>query len=318
MVLSIFYVSCRKSEDFTGPAITKIELPDSMYFEVSKNQVDLSGDGVGFYTNLPENVAYNVEILGEKSGAKKHYTGMGGLSLLQLTWSGSSDNGYFFRQGEYGLVQFTIPGTSLVFEDTVLITGARNYEGILINDFESTAGSANSIFSTYHNPGSEMVSVNFSYLQDVPQGSRCLHISGMDKDSTYWVSMASIVPTHVFTEIRQIANEKVYINLLVKASSCSGLNVLVYEDDNLNGSFEEGKEDAYSVMVETKHTGWKFFNFSYDALVKNNSVSAGGNGIPEPKKLFRIALVPVIIPAGGKIDLSVDYIMVTKGKALVP
>ncbi len=122
----------------------------------------------------------------------------------------------------------------------------------------------------------------------------------------------------------------VYFNIYVYGTGDLNSKLVVNfgEDDNLNGTFEEGKkaenyaikEDEFTFGIPVTWIGWKLVSVKYSDLTLSGdgAKAVNGNKKLEPHKVKKVGFVLLSLAKGGKASVRFDFATFTMGKPFNP
>lgn len=125
-------------------------------------------------------------------------------------------------------------------------------------------------------------------------------------------------------------SSNVYFNIYVYGLGDANTKFVMNfgEDDNKNGTFDEGnqtenyvaKEDEYTYGIPLSWTGWQLVSVKYSDLTLSaaGAVAVNGNKKLEPHKLKKMGFVLLSLAKGGKASVRFDFGTITMGKPFNP
>ena len=93
------------------------------------------------------------------------------------------------------------------------------------------------------------------------------------------------------------------------------------EDDNQDGVFVEGAEDAYSIEIKDLDPGWHLISIKYSdlqTLYNGEPIAADGNDIMEPHLIHTLRVLFLAPQGNGYSEAHMDYMIFTQGQPLNP
>jgi hypothetical protein len=319
----LLIVGCKHPKDklaFIGPEYAPA--PDGFY--VVNNSitpeyasVDLSKNNQFFNASFSSNVQWYLVITGLQSGAQKNITGISSAIGQSLTsWDGASDNTIFFQKGETCQVALNFLGSKLQVTNNFVILEEKNETGLLIDDFEDGPDDSTPLDSIFQETQDTGIIVNRKDSSVKVQGKYSLFLQGDDANSDYLIA-GVINRKSLLNKISFASADSLMISLFIygKGDSTSSLEIKIMEDDDASGSYDAAKDDAYHTIVSAGWQGWQSLSYAYDALTNTAADGIGnGNNVKEPKHIIKISLSLIVIPAGKKATLNVDYVSLSRKK----
>jgi hypothetical protein len=335
--------SCKKeSVDFTGPAV----IATSETFAVTANTFSatapvafFSGGPINFTSSFNEEVSWKITITGPLSGAKKEIRGTSDIvDASNSTWTGESDNGYFFRKTEICTAIISFTGSTFTLSTTVKVGMPKAYDGLIENGITYT------LIDDFDTRGVAMTSVSKDQF-DHPvtmaldttikcQGKFSYHMSGLDLNGNSWcggINHTNLVEIYSAGKTPLITDpSKFYINMYIYGTgkANSAIEIKVYEvDDETNLSnipayvYEQNKNDAWLVDLPITWTGWKLVTLNYANFIpaKDPLAGGGGNKIREPNKITGLGLSLLSLPGpGASVEAYVDMVTFTQDGVFRP
>jgi hypothetical protein len=323
--ISFLLVSCKTEEEFDGPSLNDLYGAFSVVqgLNASADEVNFSdGSTVHFTAQFSKNVNWTLEIKGLESGAVKEISGFSNvLNSANSQWNGTTSILPFFR-AETCAVQLYVESESDTLRDTLTVIGTRNYEGLLLGDFE---GTANPGWTSFVQSGANM---SFG-IQDNPsnaaQGHGYFEIAGTvnwDYLIAYLYMPASAYGSQTFN--LNVNPTEVYFNTMLYKPEELNNGIMLFqfpEDDNGDGVFTPANEDMYAVEIDMTENGWTPFSIKYSdlqSLVNGQPANPSGNGVKEPHKLKQVNILFLANPSSGYAKARLDYMIFTEGAALQP
>lgn len=317
-------IACQRKESVEGPLL------DDLYgdftvledFSVSTTQADFSdGANVIFMARFNKNVDWEIQIIGQNSGAEKILSGKSKLvDESNAAWNGSTTILPMFRSEDCVAI-ISVPDELYADTLTLSIDQTKVNEGFLLSDFEN---GLNPGWDAFVQTGADM---SF-YIVESDSAAQENHYYDMGGavDWDYLIGYIDM-PASAYQEATYPLSENpanVYFNaLLYKPLDISNEIILwqFMEDENLDGVFDANTEDMYSVELTGIEDGWQTLSIRYSemtALANGAPVDPAGNGIHEPHKLLNIRLLFLANPATGYSQAFIDYLIFTENQALEP
>lgn len=295
--------------------------------------VDFTLGPAGVEAEFSHPVSYTLTITGLESGAEKKISGLS-QNLLE-SWNGDHDGLYFFKAGEYALVELSFLGSNKVVRDTILIAGVKKIgsQGLALastatlEGFEGNSFSFNSSlwsYGIYPDPPQEIDVAQFGVgattrrdTMDPTKGERpvqgqyALTLVGKDVNKNYFVGgIKRQLTANERSALSSISPNDLYVNIYLygRGDANSKLNYSFNEYEGVTAS------DVYENQFTLDHIGWKLFSIKYSDL----SVIDAGNGIREPAKIKDIAFNLISAPPGNSVRATFDYPILTFGAPFNP
>jgi len=313
LFLLILSLSCEKDE-FVGPPIENIYGSLEISQPLSNDKpvgVDFSiGDSVNFNCEFSISANYQINIVGRTSGATFLING-NNSNLNDTYWLGNSDN-IFFKQYEWCDVTLSFNNYDTVLNDSILILGERDLSnlGLLLTSFEDPSeysivtSSNNDEFNVYSNSNISVHGNN--YLNTLGIGS-----------SAWFGAVRFSFNNNTITETDP---SKIFFNGFFNSDySGSAFVIKVFEDENANGSYDSGIDEAYALKVNINtDSQWHKYSILFNSFVIDQS---GNNvlidGILNPQNIIRIDITNSQSgSANGQFGYFADYFLITYNEPL--
>lgn len=323
-ILIIASVSCQRKEEVLGPSLEELygEFSVLEAFNVSGSPVDFAiGEQAEFSCRFSKPVNWEIDIIGQTSGAIK--TISGNTKLIDEEngiWNGSTTFLPMFKV-ENCMAVLNVADES--YSDTIYLSvqETKVNEGFLLSDFEN---GVNPDWDFFIQSGADMKF--FIVENDSAAQAFNYYVMGGAVDWDYLIGYIDM-PASAYQEDTYPLSEnpsQVYFNtFLYKPNPINNEIVLwqFWEDDNLDGVFDQANEDMYSLELTGLENGWQVISPRYDeipSLFNGAPSTPAGNGIHEPNKIINTRLLFLANPATGFSETWVDYIIFTQNQALVP
>jgi hypothetical protein len=310
--ISIFFNSCEK-DNYLGPSIETLYGQLIILEPFTNNKpvgVDFSNnDTVIFNSSFSISADYQINITGRNSGATYALSAVGS-DLSEAYWRGESDN-VFFKQYEWCDLELTFNGFDTVLTDSVLILGERDFSnvGLLLTSFEEPNE------YTIVDNNIDVIEVNNDPNLAI-HGSSFLNAYGIG-NATWFGAVRFSWSNSIITETNP---SNVFFNGFYKSSNQGSAFVLkVFEDENSNGTYDAGIDEAYSVKTNLITDGqWRKYNIPLNELTIDQS---GNNtlidGVLEPNNIIRIDITNSQSgTAQGEFGYTADYFIITYNNPL--
>ena len=325
-LLFLLIASCRKNDEDTieGPSLNDLYGPfsilDSLRIEGDVNFT--VNESVPFNMEISKNTDWEIEIVGESTGAKRKFTGNNRIiSLENANWQGGADAFPSFGL-EQSQITISFPNEegAPIIKDSITITGLKKDKGILITSFEDGFQADWSLFNQ------TTVNGNITCSDDNAAKGDCYY--KWDGLVTWDWAIGSVTinaPESGF-ELPHNANN-LFFNMGNKMVSNTGLNNCFIqfwfdEDDNGDGVFNEATEDRFIYEYWYENDEWNLISFKYSNLKYDsdgNSVDVKGNGLPEPSKLISINVFFLANKDSGvPSEAFADHIIFTENETYKP
>ena len=309
----ISFISCEKKE-FVGPAIVTLFGTSDILEPFTNTKpvgVDFSlNDTVNFVCLFSVTTDYQIDIVGRISGASYSINGSTS-NLNDAYWLGKSDN-IFFKQYEWCDITLSFSNYDTILTDSVLILGVRDLSnlGVLLTSFEDP--SEYSIVSSSNNDEFSVYTSSNIALH----GNNYLNTLGIGSSS--WFGAARF--TLSSNTITETDPNNIYFNGFFKSDYMGSAFVIkVFEDENTNGSYDSGIDEAYSLKVNLNaDSQWHKYSPSFSSFVIDQS---GNNilvdGILNPQNIIRIDITNSQSgSANGQFGYFADYFLITYNEPL--
>jgi hypothetical protein len=329
LCLASLIVSCERDVTYVGNSLEDQLGPFDVISELGVNKPDIdfaSGETSFFTAEFSKAVDWEITITGITSNAVKKITGNSReLYIENALWDGSTTQFPMFKPenciAELRVSYSEISGDSTITVDNALIgkvnlavSSVKTNEGIVIADFEFGPDASWDLFLQ----GGSMTVVGGS---ESPQGNSYYNMSG-DCSWDWLIGMATIPLDNI--ELSDNENE-VYFNALLNfPDDVVNPPIVLFdfrEDDNQDGAFTEGAEDAYAVEIKDIESGWQLITIKYSdlqALVNGLPVEAAGNDVLEPHNLHSMRMLFLAPQGNGYSEAHMDFMIFTEGKPLNP
>jgi len=272
-VLLTLFAACDHDTDPDGPSLfdrfAPLELLDTL--ESSTVQVDFSaGESMSFTAQFNKNIEWVLTITGQNSGAVKTFSAFDRfVEPSNATWTGGTTDLPLFRT-EPCTVVLTAPDEDPDFGDTltVEILGTKEYDGVLVTDFENDPG-ANIQLGDF-----EFELANSGRRNDTiaAQGEYFYRLAGTDNASggptdNFFVGLARIfapIAGDTYFQVPTTVPENLYLNLFVSGRPTPYTRIVLglIIDSNDSGVFEEGPDAVRSLEFDPTYSGWRLQSFT--------------------------------------------------------
>ncbi|MDA9666094.1 hypothetical protein N9T75_01000, partial [Bacteroidota bacterium] len=280
------------------------------YFLNTKDVNFSLGDTVKFSSEFSVLSDYQIDIVGKSSGASYSINGSSS-NLNDAYWLGNSDN-IFFKQYEWCDITLSFNNYDTILSDSVLILGERDLSnlGLLLTSFEDPSeysivtSSNNDEFNVYSNSNIALHGNN--YLNTLGIGNAAWF--GAVRFSFNSNTITETDPNNIF--FNGFFNSD-YIG--------SAFVIKVFEDENANGSYDSGIDEAYALKVYLNtDSQWHKYCHSFSNFIIDQS---GNNilvdGILNPKNIIRIDITNSQSgSANGQFGYLADYFLITYNEPL--
>jgi hypothetical protein len=313
LFFALILSSCEKDE-FVGPPIESIYGRLEILEPFSNNKpvgVDFSiGDTVAFSSEFSVHSDFQIDIVGRTSGASYSINGSSS-NLNDAYWLGNSDN-IFFKQYEWCDIILSFSNYDTILSDSVLILGERDLSnlGLLLTSFEDPSeysivtSSNNDEFGVYSNSNIAL------------HGNNYLNTLGIGSSS--WFGAARFTLSNI--SITESDPTKIYFNGFFNSDYLGSAFVIkVFEDENANGSYDSGIDEAYALKVNLNaDSQWHKYSPSFSSFIIDQS---GNNilvdGILKPQNIIRIDITNSQSgSANGQFGYLADYFLITYNEPL--
>jgi hypothetical protein len=313
LFFTLILSSCEK-EEFVGPPIEGIFGRLEILEPFSHNKpvgVDFSlGDTVAFSSEFSVLSDYQIDIVGRTSEASYSINGSSS-NLNDAYWLGNSDN-IFFKQYEWCDITLSFSNYDTILSDSVLILGERDLSnlGLLLTSFEDPSeysivtSSNNDEFGVYSNSNIAL------------HGNNYLNTLGIGSSS--WFGAARFTLSN--NSITESDPTKIYFNGFFNSDYLGSAFVIkVFEDENANGSYDSGIDEAYALKVNINaDSQWHKYSPSFSSFIIDQS---GNNilvdGILKPQNIIRIDITNSQSgSSNGQFGYLADYFLITYNEPL--
>jgi hypothetical protein len=290
-------------------------------FTATPAAVNFTTQKVAMTAEFSDRVTWKVTITGRQSKAVKYLEGLSKeLDGLNALWDGSSSNNRFFKAGENCDLVLTFLGTEISFSQVVKITTTKNYDGVLISDFDG-GGIVNN-FSWWYGYSDTVQPAKipeiYSYgIKTGPltpiQGNSYLNQSGEDLDQDWYIGgLGFWYDVDLNDKLTALSNDpsEIYLNAFVNVNGNqnTALSFAVFEGGTTR--------DIFSKVIQVKSTEWELVSMKLSTFTRNPT--SNGNGVLELSKLKTMEIVPAPSVIGAKCEMNVDFIIFTKGEPFKP
>ena len=292
----LFAVSCRKEEanEPDGPDLNDLfgEFEVIEALTLSHDNINFSVDGnLIFNAEFSKSTDWIIDITGSTTGANRILSGTSRiLSSENATWEGGANVfPSFGLEKAYIEVSFPNEVDSPIFKDSVVITGGKTDDGILITSFENGEGANWSKFNQAGVAGEITCGDAQSAKDD------CYY--GFNGTVTWdWAVGSVMVKPDAGTFSLPTNANNLYFNAAVNFLENTGptscfLQLWFDEDEDGDGVFDEATEDRYIYEYYYQKDGWDLISVNYNELqfdADGNKIEVNGNGLPEPSKLVGV------------------------------
>lgn len=330
IAFALAFSACERVDEPIGPSLADTfgEFAVISAFDVSAKSADFANsDRIFFTATFNKTVNWQLEIIGESSGAKKIITGFSNeLDDDNSIWNGTTTELPMFKS-ETCTAILSVPTDSIngqPYSDTITniqVNSTRVYEGFVVADFENGINPGWTIFAQ---SGANM---SFRIVTDptAAEGNAYYDMGG-EVDFDFLIGLIDMPSSAYGTGPFPLDDnpDNVYFNVLLdKPEGINNEIVLIRfsEDDNGDGTFQESSEDQYSLELRGLETNWQLISERYSdlvALVNGAPATPNGNGLHEPDKIIQISVLFLADPSSGYSQTLMDYMIFTEGKALQP
>ncbi|MFO7864868.1 MAG: hypothetical protein R6U85_12785 [Salinivirgaceae bacterium] len=322
----VLMASCSKDDElFEGPPLNDLygdfRVIDAL--EPSNANIDFAnGETTYFTATFSATTAWELKITGLTSGAQKSIKGTSNeLNAANATWNGSTTKFPMFKE-EQCQVELYIPLDTTYLYDTISVVSTKVNEGLLLTDFENEIDPNWDIFTQ---SGADM---SFNIVTDdaAPQGNAYYDMGG----TVNWDWLIGMIefPASAYGETTFALDENannVYFNVLINVPEDISNALVLFqfrEDENGDGTFNEGSEDMYSLQLEEDlEPGWQLISVKYSdlaALADGEPTTPNGNGVHNPDMLHKVSVLMLANPSSGYSQTLMDYLIFTEDAPLNP
>ena len=312
-IFILFLNSCEK-EKFVGPPIESIYGSLDILESFSNNKpvgVDFSiGDTVLFFAEFSVLSDYQVDIVGRSSGASFSINGSNS-NLNDAYWLGNSDN-VFFKQYEWCDITLSFNNSDTVLNDSILILGERDLSnlGLLLTSFEDPSeysivtSSNNDEFGVYSNSNIALHGNNY--------------LSTLGIGSAAWFGAARF--SFNSNTITETDPNNIFFNGFFNSDYLGSAFVIkIFEDENGNGSYDSGIDEAYALKVNLNtDSQWHKHSLTFnDFIIDQSGNNILVDGILKPQNIIRIDITNSQSgSANGQFGYFADYFLITYNEPL--
>lgn len=278
-----------------------IESPLSDSTKLIVGNAVLSSDSVDFYKNnftinakLSGNLEWHIKIKGRTSNAVKYYDSIS-ANISQI-WRGESDTNIFFVKNEMCDITFS-SNCQASQTKTVYLKSYADYSklGYLLDDFEGGGTALNFVTSSYTDSIYGGIINNPSLAA---QGSKFSRLKGTAESWFFGSVTIPITANSIATKLGTSVASDIYLNLFVNNNDCATNKI------TLNTYLSGVGKKAYPITA-TK-PGWNFVSIKLSDIIDKVDVS----------KITKFEFDPGPSLQYSAVDMSLDFIMLTKGKPL--
>lgn len=288
------------------------------------------GGRVKFHSEFSKPVDWKLTITGQTSGSVKVFEGFSSsVDSNDVQWAGSISEVPFF-QLENCSVELTFPQEPDTMRGTLVITGVREYDGIVVADFESGLPEGAVVFHQFS------MNMTFETAADDPLMGDTYFKMGGRMGWNEWLLGMLDVPLE-FGSV-EVPADQFYLNLGIlsgiggETASDQYLNILISESpEPFNGNlsnngadiFQDGQEVYKYQIRPIDWEGWQYVAISYDMFEVK---SPGGDNTRTPANITGIRLqcqscpsANANCPENADIDVrtDIDYVVFTEGVPLL-
>ena len=328
ILIFLTFVACTKDE-FEGPSLQNLygDFSISSPFIISNSTPNFTNnETVKFFCDFNKSVDWKITIKGLQTGSIKEITGFSDIiDSNVVSWNGNTSKVPFFGEETCALeLSFlTEPDT---LRDTLIITGNKIYDGILVADFENGIPQDALVFHQFS------MNMTFDTASDDPLNGNSYFKMGGRMGWNEWFLGSIDFPLDM-SSVNSSA-EDFYINLGVlsgingEVASDQFINILISEsnypfNDDLSNNASDVFQDTMEVykyqIRPVDWVGWNMVSVSYDQFEVKSS---GGNNIRQPKNITAIKLQCQSCPGlsancpenmGIDVRTDVDFFIFTEG-----
>jgi len=325
-LLSMAFVmlQCTRNKDVEGPLLNDIygEFAVMSEFKANTSEVDFQGnESVIFEARFNKNVDWQIEIIGQRSGARAIFEGKTfEINAQNAAWRGNATILPMFKTEPCKAI---LKVAAENFHDTldVNILSTKESDAIVVADFENGINAGWTVFAQ---TGANM---SFRIVQSdtAAQGNHYYDMGG----AVGWDYLIGLLdfprtayPDQTFGLPANPNN--LYFNVfLYKPSNITNEIVLIrfMEDENEDGAFTEANEDMYAIELKGLKAGWQQVSVKYSdlvTLVNGLPGTPAGNGVKDPNKLFQVSVLFLADPATGYSQTLIDNMVFTVNEPFQP
>lgn len=274
-------------------------------FEANKDSVNFENEEVLFAGKFNEKVTWNITISGLKSGAIRQFYGQSDELGESAKWQGKTNGSIketkLFLEEEC-VVELRIMGIETLYLDTVRIVKTLKY-GFLFSDFENGSGS---LVAPWFSPSTQdkedIILAKVDESGNASQGKGSLLLEGTDVSNNYYIGNIgynNIGPIKTGTTIP----DSLFFNVYVRGSGGASKAKIEFQ-------FTEFDKENWHYQIPTTHVGWKYFSIPYSAFIKTE-ISEFGNEAQDPHGITLMTMLLSSVPSGSKVDVAIDYPVLT-------
>lgn len=309
----ISFISCEKKE-FVGPAIETLFGTSDILEPFTNTKpvgVDFSlNDTVNFVCLFSVTTDYHIDIVGRNSGANFTINGSS-IDLTDSYWLGNSD-GIFFKKSEWCDITLSFAGNDTLIYDSILILGERDFSdlGMLLTSFEDP-----SEYSVVTSSNNDLFEVNNNTSSAI-EGDYYLNTLGIGSAAWFGAVRFSL-NSNTITETNP--NNIFFNGFFNSQYTGSAFVIKVFEDENVNGVYEPGTDESYSLKVGlTTNSQWNKYSASFSSFIIDQSGNnALINGVLNPQNIIRIDVTNSQSgSANGQFGYIADYFLISYNEPL--
>lgn len=323
--LIILGISCERKTETLGPNLSDLYGEFQVFedFKSSRSNVDFSnGENVSFSARFSKTVDWEIQIVGQSSGATKVISGKSkSIDEVNSIWNGSTTLLPMFKTESCNAY---LNIESEEFSDTILdivVDSTKVNDGFVVADFEDGINPGWDIFVQ---SGADMKFI----IQNSDSAAEKYHYYNMGGEVTFdWLIGYIYFPASAYNETYYPLNpnpDNVYFNVFLSKPQGISNEIVLYqflEDENGDGIHQAGSEDMYSIELSGLENDWQHISVKYSelvTLVNGQPAPPAGNGIHEPDKLLEVRTLFLANPSSGYSQTEMDYVIFTENKALEP
>jgi hypothetical protein len=232
------------------------------------------------------------------------------IDLSDSYWLGNS-TGVFFKKSEWCDITLSFTGNDTLIYDSILILGERDFSdlGILLTSFEDP-----SEYSIVTSSNNDLFEVNNS--NSTIEGDNSLNTLGIG--SAAWFGAVRF--SFNINTITETDPNNIFFNGFFNSQySGSAFVIKIFEDENANGIYDSGIDEAYALKVGlTTNSQWNKYNSSFGSFVIDQS---GNNvlidGVLNPQNIIRIDITNSQSgTANGQFGYIADYFLISYNQPL--